>query len=90
MTSKLSPTVKPPKARHGKNTMTGITLAGQLPAIEHARDGHNGRVWRVWISYNDRYDEGMYLQLENDGAILRRVVYGGKITTTEVIKEPNR
>lgn len=70
--------------------MTGLTLAGQLPVIEHARNGHSGRIWRVWMTYNDHYDTGSYLQLEDDGVIRRTIVYGGKIVKQEVIKESNR
>lgn len=59
--------------------MTGLTLAGQLPVIEHARAGHVGKVWRVWMTYNDTYDTGSYLQLADDGSIVRVVVLGGRI-----------
>jgi hypothetical protein len=74
----------------GKNVMTGLTLAGQLPVLEHARDGHNGRIWRVWMTYNDHYDSGSYLKLADDGTITRCVVHGGKIVKQELIKESDR
>ena len=87
MVSKPSPTVAKPKARRGRNVMTGLTLAGQLPVIEHARAGHAGYVWRVWMAYNDNYDTGTYLQLADDGTITRCIVYQNKITKQEVVKE---
>lgn len=70
--------------------MTGLTLAGQLPVLEHARDGHSGRIWRVWMAYNDHYDSGSYLKLAEDGTITRCVVHSGKIVKQEVIKESDR
>lgn len=67
--------------------MTGLTLVGQLPVIEHAKNGHAGRIWRVWMSYNDTYDSGVYLQLADDGTITRVIVHGGKIQKFEIVKE---
>lgn len=86
MVSSLAPTPKPPRGRRGRNIMTGIMLAGQMPTLEHARNGHVGRVWRVWLTYNDDFTVGSYLRLDGDGQILRQVVHNGKIIKTEVIK----
>lgn len=87
MVSSLAPTPKPPKAKRGRNVMTGITLAGQMPTLEHARNGHAGRVWRLWLSYNDDYTSGMFLRLDDNGEILRQVIHNGKFLKSEVIKE---
>ena len=86
MVSSLAPTPKPPKSKRGKNVMTGITLAGQMPALEHARNGHVGRVWRLWLSYNDDFSSGSYLRLDENGQILRQIIHNGRIVKTEVIK----
>lgn len=82
-----APTPKPPGKKHGRNIMTGITLIGQLPALEHARNGHAGRVWRLWLSYNEAYDTGVYLQLSEDGGILRQVVHENKVIKSDRIKD---
>lgn len=87
MVSRVTPPPKPPKARHKKNVMTGIILAGQMPALEHVKNGHEGRVWRVWLSYDDRYENGMYLQLGNNGDIFRYVVVGGLVKKADRIKD---
>jgi hypothetical protein len=87
VSTKPTPTVKPPKARHGRNVVTGITLIGQLPAVEHVRKGHTGKVWRLWLSYNEYYDTGVYLELLPDGGILRQVVQNNKLIKTDRIKD---
>lgn len=87
VSKRIAPTPKPPKARHGRNIMTGITLIGQLPAAEHVRKGHTGKVWRLWLSYNEHYDTGVYLELLPDGGILRQVVQGNKIVKSDRVKD---
>lgn len=89
MVSPVTPPPKPPKARHKRNAMVGITLVGQMPALEHCKEGHSGYVWRLWLSYDDRYENGMYLRLGNDGEVTRFVVIGGKIRKVDTIKEGN-
>ena len=81
MVSRVTPGPKPPKARHGRRMMTGITLIGQIPALEHTKE------WRLWLAYDDNYRNGVFLQLCDDGAILRCVMTDGRMTRFDTIKE---
>lgn len=87
MVSKIAPTPKPPKARRGRNVMLGITLMGQLPVLEHARNGHAGRLWRLWLSYDDNYENGLFFELYDDGSVRRFVVSGGKTGKSVLVKD---
>lgn len=86
MVSRVTPAPKAPRAKHKKNVMTGITLAGQMPALEHVRNGHAGKSWRVWLSYDDKYETGVYLALSDDGSIHRYVLVSGAIKKVDMIK----
>lgn len=61
-----------------------------MPALEHAKAGHAGKVWRVWLSYDDKYRNGVYLKLCDNGAIFRCIVRDGQIKKTELIKDRDR
>lgn len=87
MVSRLAPTPKPPRKFKAKHVMTGLTLAGQMPVLEHVRNGHEGKVWRVWLSYDDHYENGVYLQLGKNGDIYRYVVTDKTVRRGECIKE---
>lgn len=87
MVSRIAPPPKPPKGKRRGNVVTGITLIGQIPALEHVKNGHDGKRWRVWLSYDDDYTSGVYLQLEPDGSIVRYSVLRGKINKVVTIKD---
>lgn len=84
--NRIAPTPTPPKPFRKRHEIVGITLIGQMPALEHVRKGHAGRVWRVWLSYNDDYSAGVYLELHDDGSIWRYAISEGRITKQDAIK----
>jgi hypothetical protein len=67
--------------------MLGITLMGQLPVLEHAKNGHAGRLWRLWLSYDDNYENGLFFELYDDGSVRRFVVSGGKTGKSVLVKD---
>jgi hypothetical protein len=67
--------------------MLGITLMGQLPVLEHARNGHAGRLWRLWLSYDDNYENGLFFELYDDGSVRRFTVSGGKTGKSVLVKD---
>ena len=87
MVSSLAPVPKPPKPRRARNKVTGITLVGQMPAVEHVRKGRAGYCWRMWLSYDDDYSTGVYLELNTDGSIWRYAISEGRIVKGDEIKD---
>lgn len=89
MVSRVTPAPKPPEPKHKRNVMTGITLIGQMPALECVRRGHAGKVWRVWLAYDDKYENGVFLELKEDGSIVRYGVTGGALRKISLVKGPD-
>lgn len=80
---RMTPIHMPEKTPRGRE-LTGVSLVGQLPVLEHARNGHAPRVWKLWTSYDDTLTQGVYLELLGDGAINRCTVSDGKVKREQI------